>query len=131
MSFTCAEENETNKGFWQIERGIVQLKTINNLSDRIVLGWFYPKWILENIGNSKLPRKAVALSDVSLQWYSIKSINSSFSLSNKVLAQIIDRKIQTETLMAILGIKLVRTRLIQLFVMLRDQIGEKRILVLV
>ncbi|MGF1486916.1 MAG: Crp/Fnr family transcriptional regulator [Prochloraceae cyanobacterium] len=143
MLFTYAEEKQTNKeikvrffkkgdeiplfkqGVWQIEKGIVQLETINSLGERIVLGWFYPKWVLENIGNFKLPHKAVGLSDISLQWYSGKTINNSPLLAKKILIQIINQKRQTEALMTILGTKFVKRRLLQLFVTLRDEIGEK------
>jgi CRP-like cAMP-binding protein len=113
-----------SQGIWQVNRGVVQLGKLDSSGQQTLLGWvqplnFFGLW-LTNIDTYQ----ATALSNVYLKWYALKEIEISFSLSQIFLNQIVMRMRQTESLLAIAGIKRVEDRLIQLLKLLKKDLGE-------
>lgn len=113
-----------SQGLWQVSKGVIQLGNFNANGEEVVLGWaqsfnFFGLW-LTNIDTYQ----AKALSDVYLQWYSLKEIQSSVSLSNLIVHQFVIRIRQSESLLAIAGIKRVEDRLTALLKLLKKDLGE-------
>ena len=114
------------QGIWQVKRGVVQLSHFNPQREETLLGWsqennfFGLRWTcLETF-------QAKALSDVYLQWYSLIEIEQNHLLAQNILSQLIIRVQQTEKLLAIAGLKTVKSRLKELLVLLSEYLGEKR-----
>lgn len=113
-----------SQGIWQVCRGTVQLNTLNHTGEETLLGWakashFFGLW-LTNID----VYQAQALSDVYLQWFSLSEIETTTHLSQTILPQVVSRMRQTETLLAIAGLKRVEDRLIELLKLLNKDFGE-------
>ncbi|MGY6529328.1 MAG: Crp/Fnr family transcriptional regulator [Cyanobacterium sp.] len=113
------------QGVWGISSGFVQLVGMNNQDDETWLGWayqghFFGRWLttLDSF-------KARALSDVYLQWYSLREIEQSPSIAQNVLAQTVVRVQQNERLLAIAGLKRVEEKLMALLRLLAECIGEE------
>jgi CRP-like cAMP-binding protein len=68
--------------------------------------------------------QAKALSDVYLRWYPIAEIEATPKLSQWVLTQVVRRLHQTETLLAIAGLKRVDERLEELLKLLSQEMGQ-------
>lgn len=113
-----------SQGVWQVCQGLVQLSTPCLNGEEVWLGWadpsmFFGQWF------SLLPSyQATALSDVHLIWFSLAEINASARLSQLVLPQMVRRMRQTEALLAISGQRRVEERLQQLFLLMKQEMGE-------
>jgi CRP-like cAMP-binding protein len=114
------------EGIWQVYRGVIQLSQFAPSGDEILLGWVHPEnffglWLtahqLENY-------QARALSDVYLRWYPLVEIESSPTLSQLILGQIIYRMKQSEALLSIAGLRRVDERLQELLKLLAQEMGE-------
>jgi len=92
-------------GVWQVYRGMAQLIFGLNLTH------------LESY-------HARALSELYLKWYTIAEVENSAELTRMMLNQMIRRQQQTESLLAIAGIKRVEERLQQLLQLLKREMGE-------
>jgi CRP-like cAMP-binding protein len=114
------------EGVWQVYRGVVQLSESLVNGDEILLGWLQVSGFL-GLGLTPLQMEtyqAKALSDVYLRWYSLKEIQEHPKLTDLVLQQTLQRLRQTERLLAIAGLKRVDERLIALFRLLAQEMGE-------
>ncbi len=114
------------EGVWQVYRGVVQLSESLVNGDEILLGWLQASGFL-GLGLTPLQMEtyqAKALSDVYLRWYSLKEIQEHPKLTDLVLQQTLQRLRQTERLLAIAGLKRVDERLIALFRLLAQEMGE-------
>ena len=114
------------EGIWQVYRGVVQLSQFASSGDEILLGWVYPEnffglWLTANQLENYQAR---ALSDVYLRWYPLAEIESSPTLSQLVLGQVIHRMRQAEALLAIAGLRRVDERLQELLKLLAQEMGE-------
>jgi len=114
------------EGIWQVYRGIIQLSQFASSGDEILLGWVYPEnffglWLTANQLENYQAR---ALSDVYLRWYPLVEIESSPTLSQLILGQVIHRMRQSEALLAIAGLKRVDERLQELLKLLAQEMGE-------
>ena len=114
------------EGIWQVYRGVIQLSQFAPSGDEILLGLVHPEnffglWLtahqLENY-------QARALSDVYLRWYPLVEIESSPTLSQLILGQIIYRMKQSEALLSIAGLRRVDERLQELLKLLAQEMGE-------
>lgn len=123
------------QGVWQVDRGLVQLTTFCPNGEEVVIGWAgastcFGLWqfqSLKEIYQSAQPSfhpSYHALSDVYLKWYSIGEVEASPRLSQLLLPQLAKRMRQTETLLAIAGIRRVEDRLHQLLLLLKEEIGQ-------
>ncbi len=112
------------QGVWQVYRGTVQLGMLHATGAEVLLGWAYPLTFFGKWFSYTETYQAKALSDVYLKWYSLKDIEESPSLAQKILDQIARRMRQTEALLAIAGMRRVEDRLQQLLILLKDEIGE-------
>jgi CRP-like cAMP-binding protein len=114
------------EGIWQVYRGVVQLSQFASSGDEILLGWVYPEnffglWLTANQLENYQAR---ALSDVYLRWYPLAEIESSATLSQLILGQVIYRMRQAEALLAIAGLRRVDERLQELLKLLAQEMGE-------
>jgi len=114
------------EGIWQVYRGIIQLSQFASSGDEILLGWVYPEnffglWLTANQLENYQAR---ALSDVYLRWYPLVEIESSPTLSQLILGQVIHRMRQSEALLAIAGLKRVDERLQELLKLLAQEMGK-------
>jgi CRP-like cAMP-binding protein len=114
------------EGIWQVYRGVVQLSQFASSGDEILLGWVYPEnffglWLTANQLENYQAR---ALSDVYLRWYPLAEIESSGTLSQLILGQVIYRMRQAEALLAIAGLRRVDERLQELLKLLAQEMGQ-------
>lgn len=114
------------EGIWQAYRGVIQLSQFAPSGDEILLGWAYAEnffglWLT---GNQLENYQARALCDVYLRWYPLVEIESSSTLSQIVLGQVIHRMRQSESLLAIAGLRRVDERLQELLKLLAQEMGE-------
>jgi CRP-like cAMP-binding protein len=114
------------EGIWQVYRGVVQLSQFASSGDEILLGWVYPEnffglWLTANQLENYQAR---ALSDVYLRWYPLAEIESSATLSQLILGQVIHRMRQAEALLAIAGLRRVDERLQELLKLLAQEMGQ-------
>jgi len=114
------------EGIWQVYRGVVQLSQFSSSGDEILLGWVYPEnffglWLTANQLENYQVR---ALSDVYLRWYPLVEIESSPTLSQLILGQVIHRMRQSEALLAIAGLRRVDERLQELLKLLAQDMGQ-------
>jgi CRP-like cAMP-binding protein len=114
------------EGLWQVYRGIVQMSQLSINGDEILLGWSHPSTFFGLwLSLSQLETyQAKALSDVYLRWYPIAEIEATPKLSQWVLTQVVRRLHQTETLLAIAGLKRVDERLEELLKLLSQEMGQ-------
>lgn len=113
-----------SQGLWQVNRGVVQLGKFNSDGEEILLGWVQPLNFFGLWLTSIDTYQAKALSNVYLKWYALSEIESSCSLSQMILNQVVIRVRQTESLLAIAGIKRVEERLIELLKLLAQDMSE-------
>ena len=114
------------EGIWQVSRGVIQLSQFASSGDEILLGWVHPEnffglWLTANQLENYQAR---ALSDVYLRWYPLVEIESSPTLSQLILSQVIHRMRQSEALLAIAGLRRVDERLQELLKLLAQDMGE-------
>ena len=111
-------------GIWQICQGLVRLSTIYPSGEEGLLGWVGSSMCF-SAGFSNLESyEATAISDVCLMWYSNEEIETSATLARELLPQLGRRFRQTETLLAIAGLRRVEDRLQQLLVLLQQEFGQ-------
>lgn len=113
-----------SQGVWQVNRGVIQLGKFNSHGEEILLGWVQPLNFFGSWLTSIDTYQAKALSNVYLKWYALSEIQSSCSLSQMILNQVVIRVRQTESLLAIAGIKRVEERLIELLKLLAQDMSE-------
>lgn len=112
------------QGFWQVYQGLVQLSTINDNGEDVLLGWagsstFFGLW-LTNLQTYQ----ARTLTDVYVKWFSLSEIEASPRLAQILVPQLGRRMRQTEALLAIVGQRRVEDRLHKLLVLLKQEIGQ-------
>jgi CRP-like cAMP-binding protein len=112
------------QGVWQVYSGMVQLSMFNPSEKEVLLGWAQPSTFFGRWLASTDTYQAKSLSDTYLRWYSPKEIEASSSLMRTMLSQTISRIRQTETLLAIATIRRVEDRLLHLFLLLKEEMGE-------
>jgi CRP-like cAMP-binding protein len=111
-------------GFWQVERGVIQLSRTDLNGDEVTLGWATSNTSF-GVGLSENTHyQAQALSDVSLRWFSQNEILNSANLSRIFLEQLNRRIGKTEELLAIASTRRVEDRLMQLLLFLQAEMGE-------
>lgn len=119
------EINLVNQGLWQVHRGVVQLSRLNQQGKESILGWatpslsFFGNWLQDSGAN-----RAVALTDVYLAWHRATEIESSPTLMRYLLSQFSDRLMKSSRLLTITGHKKVETRLQELLIMLKQEMGQ-------
>ncbi|MGB3204523.1 MAG: Crp/Fnr family transcriptional regulator [Crinalium sp.] len=112
------------QGVWQISQGLVQLNTLCQKGEELLLGWAAPSMFFGQWLTSLPTYQAKALSDVYLQWFSISEIEANLTLSKAMLTQLVRRQRQTEALLAIAGERRVEERLCRLLLLLKQEMGQ-------
>lgn len=113
-----------SQGVWQVYRGIAQLSKLNPSGEEVLLGWVQPQTFFGSWLTNIDTFQAKALSDLYLRWYSLDEIQSSPYLNRLVLSHVVTRLQQTESLLAIAGLRRVEERLQQLLFLLIQDMGE-------
>jgi CRP-like cAMP-binding protein len=115
-----------DEGTWQVYRGIVQVSQFAANGDEILLGWAQASAFFGMaLTMGQLDTyQAKALSDVYLRWYTTAELENTPKLAQLVLGQTLKRLRQTETLLAIAGLKRVDERLQELLKLLAQEMGQ-------
>jgi CRP-like cAMP-binding protein len=111
-------------GFWQVERGVIQLSRSDLNGDEVTLGWATANTSFGVSLSDYTHYQAMALSDVSLRWFSQNEIFNSDFLSRIFIEQLNRRIVKTEELLSIANIRRVEDRLWQLLLFLQGEMGE-------
>jgi CRP-like cAMP-binding protein len=111
-------------GLWQVYRGMAQLSQVSESGEEILLGWVHSSHFFGLNLTHLESYHARALSEVYLKWYTIAEVENSPELTRMMLNQIIRRQQQTESLLAIAGLKRVEERLHQLLQLLKREMGQ-------
>lgn len=112
------------EGIWQVYRGIVQLSTFQVSGEEILLGWATSSSLFGGDLTNLAICDGKALTEVYLRWFSRQEIENSPSLTQVMWTQLSQRLKQTESLLAIAGVKRVEDRLRQLLDLLKQELGE-------
>lgn len=125
------EKGETiplsDKGGWQIYRGVVQLGQLLENGDEILLGWAQePAFVGLDLTLLQLETYQVkALNAAYLRWYPQEDLaTASASVAQFVLLQTLKQLRQRETLLGIAGLKRVDERLQALLKLLAQEMGQ-------
>ena len=111
-------------GVLRVARGIVQLSRIRADGNEVVVGFITTNGTFENnLFGSLVAYRAIALSDVDLQYFSPQNIADSPSLAKSLLVSFSDRLIKTQQLLAITLINNNKERLRKLLLILKEEIG--------
>jgi len=111
-------------GVWQVYRGMAQLSQVSESGEEILLGWAHSSHFFGLNLTHLESYHARALSELYLKWYTIAEVENSVELTRMMLNQMIRRQQQTESLLAIAGLKRVEERLQQLLQLLKREMGE-------
>ncbi|GBE74280.1 Crp/Fnr family transcriptional regulator [Microcystis aeruginosa] len=111
-------------GVWQVYRGMAQLSQVSESGEEILLGWVHSSHFFGLNLTHLESYHARALSELYLKWYTIAEVENSVELTRMMLNQMIRRQQQTESLLAIAGLKRVEERLQQLLQLLKREMGE-------
>jgi CRP-like cAMP-binding protein len=112
------------QGVWQVYRGVVQLSQLSINGEEILLGWAQPSTFFGLWLTHIESYQAKTLSEVYLRWYPLSEIESSAHLSHNILNQVVRRIRQTESLLAIAGLRRVEERLQELLNLLKKELGQ-------
>ncbi|BAW96395.1 transcriptional regulator, Crp/Fnr family [[Synechococcus] sp. NIES-970] len=108
---------------WQVERGVVQLRSYTPEGTLTVLGWLQRGNFWGSFATRLDSIEAIALIDSSLVRYSPEVVKHSFACQQEILQQTLQRLRQTEYLLAIAGLKRIEDRLIALLLLLKEEMG--------
>lgn len=114
----------TSQGIWEVYRGVVQLSKFSTTGENTILGWAVPSYFVGMWLTEPEICQARALSEVYLRWYSLREIDSNLNLMRLVLNQVALRVRQTEALLAIVSLRRIEDRLLELFSLLKREMGE-------
>ena len=111
-------------GVWRVDRGIVQLSRIKADGNEVIVGFITTNGTFENnLSGSLVAYRAIALSDVDLQYFSQQNIADSLSLAKSLLVSFDDRLIKTQQLLTISLIRNNKERLRKLLLIFKEEIG--------
>ena len=111
-------------GVWRVDRGIVQLSRIGADGNEVIVGFITTNGTFENnLFGSLVAYRAIALSDVDLQYFSQQNIADSPTLAKSLLVSFGDRLIKTQQLLTISLINNKKERLRKLLLILKEEIG--------
>ncbi|NJN74512.1 MAG: Crp/Fnr family transcriptional regulator [Limnothrix sp. RL_2_0] len=111
---------------WQIERGILQLRTQNDQGDITVLGWLQAGGFWGDFLTQLETVEAIAFADTTLKDYATEQIYASLDLQQYLLRQTLRRLHQAEYLLAIAGLKRIESRLVSLLFFLKQEMGNNK-----
>ncbi len=113
-----------DSGIWQVYRGVVQLSRISHRGKEVILGWATVNSAFSSLGYDNQIYRAVALGNVYVRYYTPQEIEKNPLLSRQLLAQLSDRLIKSEELLAIVGLRKVEDRLWELLCLLKQEMGQ-------
>jgi CRP-like cAMP-binding protein len=112
------------QGVWQVYRGVVQLSQLSLNGEEVLLGWAQPSTFFGLWLTHIESYQAKALTEVYLRWYPLSEVEASTQLSHCILNQLVRRMRQTESLLAIAGLRRVEERLQELLNLLKKELGQ-------
>ena len=111
-------------GVWRVDRGIVQLSRFKADGNEVIVGFITTNGTFENnLSGSLVAYRAIALSDVDLQYFSQQNIADSPSLAKSLLTNFSDRLFKAQQLLTISLINNNEERLRELLLIFKDEIG--------
>ncbi|MEM7761859.1 MAG: Crp/Fnr family transcriptional regulator [Cyanobacteria bacterium P01_A01_bin.40] len=119
------EISASDFGVWRVGRGIVQLSRIGADGNEVIVGFITANGTFENnlLSKSLVAYRAIALSDVDLQYFSQQNMADSPSLVKSLLVSFSDRLIKAQQLLTISLINNNQERLRELLLILKKEIG--------
>ncbi|MEB3225898.1 MAG: Crp/Fnr family transcriptional regulator [Synechococcus sp.] len=108
---------------WQVERGMLQLRSHTPEGTMTVLGWLQRGGFWGSLTTQLESIEAIALVDSNLIGYSTEDLQNSPFLQRELLQQTLQRLQQAEYLLAIAGLKRIEDRLISLLLLLKTEMG--------
>ena len=118
------EISASDFGVWRVDRGIVQLSRLRADGNEAIVGFITANGTFENnLSKSLVAYRAIALSDVDLQYFSQQNIADSPSLAKSLLANFSGRLTKAQQLSTILLINNKKERLKELLLILKEEIG--------
>ena len=113
-----------SQDIWQVERGVLQLRSHTPEGAVTVLGWLQKGSFWGSFMTKLEGIEAIALVDSRLVRHSAKAVKQSPSLQQELLQQTLQRLRQAEYLLAIAGLTRIEDRLISLLLLLKDEMGK-------
>lgn len=126
LSFYCSGENIPmgDRDIWVVYRGVVQLNILYPSGEEGLLG------LAADYMPFGLPLTAIdsyyatALSDVDLMRLTVSEVDQSPTLAHSIWRQVNRRLRQTEALLALVGHRRIKDRLVHLLLLLKEEIGQ-------
>jgi CRP-like cAMP-binding protein len=112
------------EGWWQIDRGLVQLTANYDDGEQVIFGWASDGHWFGYRGSEIIDYQALAFSDVYLRWWRLEEIENSPRLSQTLFPQLSQRMRQSELLVIINGRRRADERLRGLLSLLKQEFGE-------
>ena len=112
------------QGIWQVYSGFAQLSQLSPQGSEILLRWIQPPSFFGLYFTDTDCYQAKALSEIYLQRYTFSEVENSPHLAQLMLTQVVHQMRQTETLLAIAGLRRIEERLQELLRLLKQEIGE-------
>jgi CRP-like cAMP-binding protein len=111
-------------GLWQVYRGVVQLNRLTESNQELVIGWVTPNHAFGSIVDTGFSYKAIALTDIYIQYYNPQAIASNPQLTRQLLSELSYRLVKSEQMVAITSMRKVEDRLRELLTMLKEEMGH-------
>ncbi len=111
-------------GFWQVNRGVVQLSKISTSGDETILGWATANNSFGDFLTPQTNYRAQALSEAYLKWYSLSTLPSSPHRTRMLMTQLSQRLIKAQQLQTISRITIKEESLWQLLLLLKEEMGQ-------
>ncbi|MBO1347146.1 MAG: Crp/Fnr family transcriptional regulator [Hormoscilla sp. GUM202] len=126
LSFFCSGQNIPmgDRDIWVVYRGVVQLNILYPSGEEGLLG------LAADYMPFGLPLTAIdayyatALSDVDLMRLTVSEVDQSPTLAQSIWRQLNRRLRQTEAMLALVGHRRVKDRLVHLLLLLKEEIGQ-------
>ncbi len=119
-----AEIPLSEPGFWQVNRGVVQLSKISASGDETILGWATTNNSFGGFLAHATNYRAQALSETYLKWFSLSALSSSPHRARMLMAQLSHRLIKAQQLQTISRIIRKEESLWQLLLLLKEEMGQ-------
>ena len=114
----------SERGLWQVCRGVVQLGIPYPNGDEVLVGWAGASTCFGNWLSFLQNYQARSLCDTYLMWFSQQELDSSPALQQRMLPQVRQRLGQVEAMVAIAGMRRVEERLQQILLLLEQEVGQ-------
>ena len=115
-----------DSNFCQVYKGVVQLSSLRQSNEEVILGWLSPNRVfgVANNPDSSSPYKLLAMTDVYVQIYSSQELGRDPQLAKRLVSELSYHLLKSQQMIAVNSLKKIETRLRELLVMLRNEVGH-------